>query len=207
MSYTPRTDALVEANRGKPCSQAIDADVVRQLERELTAANQKLKVDESAFANVMIELRAAQEELTRIKSAEAELPEPPEFIGLKVPMGDYNGFIVPISLIAYLLNVREVAIAQTARVKELEATHKMVFEQSDGTKLSVHELCNMKQRVEKAEAERDAAVKALRLMTSRVTAMLDAAASHMPRQVRAEWHDEWKKNLDAAIKVEGEKHD
>ena len=40
---TPRTDALVEANRGKPCSQSVDCEFARTLERDLTACRAALR--------------------------------------------------------------------------------------------------------------------------------------------------------------------
>lgn len=40
---TPRTDALVEANRGKPCSQSVDCEFARTLERDLAECRAALR--------------------------------------------------------------------------------------------------------------------------------------------------------------------
>lgn len=71
---TPRTDAWLEANRGKPCSQAIDAELVRGLERDLAAANARADEAESArrkeyaaHDSTCLQLKGAEQSLAAVR--------------------------------------------------------------------------------------------------------------------------------------------
>jgi len=52
ITNTPRTDAAEYESIDEPCAKlgAVDADFARQLERELNAANDRIKVLEEAYA-------------------------------------------------------------------------------------------------------------------------------------------------------------
>ena len=202
-SGTPRTDALVQVIDGghEYCPKDILLPHARQLERELLASQ--------------VELAKAQEQIARYAEAEKGMPEEPHGLRIKTGVVSYDYAVVQ----DYAIRLTDYAIALAADKEMLQAAYESeerMRKKAEAKRDAEHDEFRHQHRtcdavlreqysdtllrLEKAEAERDAAVRdAERYRIVREKHIFALGGCNSPDEVDAV--------VDAAIKVEGGKHE